>query len=60
MNGRGFSADWEEQQGSCGGAITTPSGSITSPNYPNKYGANQDCEWFIDVGEGKDLILNLM
>ena len=33
----------------CGGRITAPSGSIHSPNYPNSYNANDDCEWLIEV-----------
>jgi len=29
--------------------MTAPSGSIHSPNYPNSYNANDDCEWLIEV-----------
>jgi len=52
VNGKGFSADYVEQPGQCGGAFTSSSGSITSPNYPGNYDSQQDCEWYIDVGEG--------
>ena len=29
--------------------MTTPTGSIHSPNYPNAYDANDDCAWLIEV-----------
>ena len=51
-NGKGFSANYEEVAGQCGGNLKVSSGSITSPNYPNPYGSMLDCEWYIDVGEG--------
>lgn len=33
----------------CGGAFTSPHGLFTSPNYPNNYGANEECIWTITV-----------
>ena len=29
--------------------MTTPTGSIRSPNYPNTYDSNDDCAWSIEV-----------
>lgn len=36
----------------CGGTLTSYSGSITSPNYPQEYGRNADCFWKITVSQG--------
>ena len=33
----------------CGGEMTTPSGTIHSPNYPNMYNHDDDCGWLITV-----------
>ena len=35
----------------CGGLFTTPSGNIFSPNYPETYPHNTNCEWNITVAE---------
>ena len=44
----------------CGGNFTTPSGSIISPNYPNNYGHNTDCEWLITVEERHSIVLTFV
>lgn len=36
----------------CGGQLTSSQGSIVSPNYPQPYPVNADCEWLIRVSEG--------
>ncbi|XP_078685526.1 bone morphogenetic protein 1-like [Branchiostoma floridae x Branchiostoma belcheri] len=37
----------------CGGNLTASSGGpVTSPNYPDNYGNNENCEWLITVPEG--------
>jgi len=33
------------------------SGTIKSPNYPDKYPNNVKCEWIIDLGPGYDITL---
>lgn len=33
--------------------MTTPTGVITSPNYPNMYGNHDDCSWVIEVGSSR-------
>ncbi|KAH9514313.1 hypothetical protein Btru_028693, partial [Bulinus truncatus] len=43
----------------CGRTLTAPSGIITSPNYPNNYPTNKNCEWTITVGSGKQILLNI-
>nr|XP_039268068.1 cubilin-like [Styela clava] len=57
VSGRGFHASFEEKAGGCGGSLTSTSGTITSPNYPNTYPANTDCEWVIDVGKGSTVVI---
>ncbi|KAI8487907.1 CUB and sushi domain-containing protein 3 [Branchiostoma belcheri] len=42
----------------CGGNFTAPSGGpITSPNYPDHYGNNENCEWLITVPAGNKILL---
>ncbi|XP_066263260.1 cubilin-like [Branchiostoma lanceolatum] len=39
--------------GRCGGYLTAPPvGIVTSPNYPNDYGNEENCDWTITVPEG--------
>ena len=35
--------------GSCGGRFYTNSGTFSSPNYPNDYGGDLDCKYYIEV-----------
>ena len=37
----------------CGASFNTPTGTITSPNYPSNYGNDMRCEYHITVEEGK-------
>ena len=37
--------------------FSTVSGSIMSPNYPDKYPNSVECEWIIDLGPGYDITL---
>ena len=41
----------------CGGILSTPSGVITSKNYPSPYPHGTDCEWLISVEEGRTVQL---
>eukprot|EP00058_Branchiostoma_floridae_P007074 XP_002592562.1 hypothetical protein BRAFLDRAFT_68884 [Branchiostoma floridae] len=36
----------------CGGNLTAPSGLVTSPNYPDNYGNDANCEWTITTPVG--------
>ena len=39
----------------CGGDMTAPTGSLTSPNYPQPYHHQAECTWRISVGRGSRL-----
>ncbi|XP_066263228.1 exoskeleton protein RP43-like [Branchiostoma lanceolatum] len=41
----------------CGGTLTAPEGSVSSPNYPSDYGNNENCEWIITAPEGSTVRL---
>ena len=41
----------------CSTLITNPSGSITSPRYPDSYPANKDCTWLISVSGNRKISL---
>lgn len=43
----------------CGGTLTSSHGSIISPNYPQPYAHNAQCNWKISVSSGSviDLII---
>ncbi|XP_041372182.1 cubilin-like [Gigantopelta aegis] len=50
---RGFYLEYDFQE--CGGLLTTSSGVITSPNYPNFYNNNEACAWQIIAPEGTQI-----
>jgi cubilin len=52
---KGFEIEWDSTATGCGGVLTSPRGSITSPNYPEPYGANAQCGWRISISEGSTL-----
>ena len=37
----------------CGGTFRSESGLFATPNYPNNYGNNLDCQWHFIVNENK-------
>ena len=39
----------------CGGTLSDQEGTVTSPNYPDGYDNNMNCEWTI-VGGSNDII----
>ncbi|XP_072296554.1 CUB domain-containing protein 2 [Eucyclogobius newberryi] len=41
----------------CGGILSSPSGNISSPNFPGPYPCNIDCSWLIVVAEGSSVLL---
>ncbi|KAK3103785.1 hypothetical protein FSP39_021891 [Pinctada imbricata] len=41
----------------CGGVLTSPSGTITSPNYPGSYDVNTECNWMIQGSAGSVITL---
>ena len=50
----------DQQCVACGGLITATSGYISSPRYPNNYANNLDCEWHINVPEGKRIKIDFI
>lgn len=44
----------------CGGTLTALSGSIKSPNYPEPYGHNAECNWVIRVSKGSVISLTIV
>ncbi|KAM6900418.1 cubilin [Xenentodon cancila] len=55
---RGFFAYWDGTQTGCGGKLTTPSGGLSSPNYPLPYHTNAECYWSIQTSQGSQLQLS--
>ncbi|KAJ3659671.1 hypothetical protein Zmor_011346 [Zophobas morio] len=49
---RGFKIKWEATATGCGGSLSSPTGSIISPNYPEPYSVHTDCIWKIAVSTG--------
>ncbi|KAL1454456.1 hypothetical protein WDU94_010709 [Cyamophila willieti] len=54
----GFRMLWDSASTACGGILTAPSGSITSPNYPYPYGYSGICYWKILVSQGSAVSIN--
>jgi len=41
----------------CGGQLTEPNGTFTSPGYPDDYPGNANCNWTIKVPQGHKILL---
>lgn len=41
----------------CGGTLTSPTGSFTSPSYPYAYNHDAFCVWTMTVAQGSQIIL---
>lgn len=62
-----FSSDWSSSdegfqflyQLVCGGVLTQDNGNISSPNYPNPYAGERNCEYNIEAPQGKVIVLNI-
>ncbi|KAJ8725267.1 hypothetical protein PYW07_016225 [Mythimna separata] len=52
LTGTGFKIEWDGTITGCGGTLTSPSGSVVSPNYPNDYNENAECFYKIVTSEG--------
>ena len=46
--------------GGCGGVINADGGVIQSPNFPNQYPNDQDCEWRVQLPAGQKVALNFL
>lgn len=56
-SGEGFRLEW--QVDGCGGILTRPRGEITSPNYPNEYPGETECEWTITAEYGSSVQITI-
>ena len=53
----GFRILYDSTATGCGADLTTPTGSFTSPNYPQPYGHNAECIWTITAARGSTIQL---
>ncbi|XP_072174323.1 cubilin-like [Diadema setosum] len=53
----GFNAIYDSTATGCGGVLTSPEGSFSSPNYPYPYGHSALCVWTITVARGSQIVL---
>lgn len=44
----------------CGGELFAPSGSLNSPNYPNRYPSNRECIWHIHTTPGSSISITIL
>ena len=44
----------------CGGILNSPTGVITSPNYPQNYDHNDACAWQIIAPEGTQISVSTL
>lgn len=52
-----FSMRFDAAQTGCGGHLSSASGQIDSPNYPQPFGHRATCEWSIQVGASNQIDL---
>ncbi|XP_017783006.1 PREDICTED: cubilin-like [Nicrophorus vespilloides] len=50
--GPGFLIAWSSTSTGCGGSLTSPMGTIISPQYPEPYHKNTECFWKISISAG--------
>ncbi|XP_032366699.1 cubilin [Etheostoma spectabile] len=55
----GFSLTFEASVEVCGGELNAPSGTISSPNYPNLYPHSRVCRWELVVTPGRRVTLSI-
>ena len=49
---RGFRLHYDATSTGCGGELTSATGSIISPNYPQHYADDAECFWVIRLSRG--------
>ncbi|XP_023314262.1 cubilin homolog isoform X1 [Trichogramma pretiosum] len=52
LQDKGFEIHWHSATTGCGGRLTTSSGAVMSPNYPQNYYHQTTCTWTIRVAAG--------
>ena len=55
MTAPGFQIFWDGTSTGCGGTLTSPTGSISSPNHPQPYHHRAECIWRIHVSKGSKI-----
>ncbi|XP_069007315.1 cubilin [Embiotoca jacksoni] len=58
-NAAGFRLTFEASVEACGGELNAPSGTISSPNYPNLYPHSRVCVWTVVVPPGRRVTLTI-
>ncbi|XP_063063043.1 cubilin [Engraulis encrasicolus] len=58
-NAPGFSLTFTASVEVCGGELSLPSGTLSSPNYPNLYPHSRTCRWNIAVPPGRRVTLTI-
>uniref|UniRef100_A0A8C5HD89 Cubilin n=1 Tax=Gouania willdenowi TaxID=441366 RepID=A0A8C5HD89_GOUWI len=58
-NAAGFTLSFEASVEACGGELNAPSGTISSPNYPNLYPHSRLCRWDVVVTPGRKVTLTI-
>ncbi|XP_034025114.1 cubilin [Thalassophryne amazonica] len=54
----GFQMMWH--QNGCGGELSGPIGSFSSPGYPSAYPANRECLWYLTTSAGSSITLTIV
>ncbi|XP_069823945.1 embryonic protein UVS.2-like [Dendropsophus ebraccatus] len=57
MGANGFKASYSTVN--CGSMLTSTTGTVSSPMYPNKYPPSMDCTWVINAPAGFEVSLNI-
>ncbi|KPJ00966.1 Cubilin [Papilio xuthus] len=52
-----FSAHYTTLTSACGGTLTSEEGTIASPNYPQSYPPESDCEWILSTSPGNKVYI---
>lgn len=60
MSAKGFEITYDSGTTGCGGTLTSQTGSIESPGYPQPYGHNAECVWIISVSKGSTISLSII
>ncbi|CAG9855166.1 unnamed protein product [Phyllotreta striolata] len=51
-SGTGFRITWSSAATGCGGLMTSPTGSVISPHYPEPYSRSTECLWKVITSAG--------
>ncbi|XP_061714224.1 cubilin-like [Cydia pomonella] len=60
LQGRGFKIEWDGTITGCGGTLTSASGSISSPNYPQTYNDNAECFYKVVTNPGSRIKISFI